>query len=279
MSLASRLRNIAGRWLPSWLSDNFPSSPSFGFRFLFVCWTFIDSEVDRMLQGSLAAVGKGTPTALKYIGQARGVVRGRYDTDEEYYEKLRTWIDRNKERGQQRRLAREIWEYLGNDGSGAARVRVINRAGFWVTIFEDGLLNEQQADWDWDSVSHPERSDPDAPWWSDLWVVIYPSWTFRTGTLGDLTGADGFAMGHLAPLEEVDALKSIFREWKAAHECIRCVIWTTDTTMFEPDIPPSKPDGTWGGWGTTGTGSRVASGRNTTTCRYWEPGSRDRETS
>jgi hypothetical protein len=277
MSLPSRLRGIFGRYLPSWLSDNFPSLPSYGYRLLFICATFVDSEIDRMLQGSLAKDGRGSPTALKYIGQARGVVRGRYDTDEEFFAKLRTWIDRNKERGQQRRLAREIWEYLGDDGSGASRVRVVNRAGWWVTIDEAGDLTETQADWDWDSVSHPERSDVDEPWWSDLWIVIYPSWTFRAGDLGDLTGADGFAIGHMAPDVEIDALKILFREWKAAHECIRCVIWTTDDTLFDPDDPMTCPDGTWGGWGGTGSGSRVASGRDYTNCRFWEPGSRDRE--
>lgn len=277
MSLASRIRNILGTNLPSWLADKFPVSASYGFRFLFICATFVDSEIDRMLQGSLAAVGKGTPTALKYIGQARGIVRGRYDTDEQFFAKLQTWIDRNKERGQQRRLAREIWEYLGDDGSGAARVRVINRAGWWVTIDENGDLAETQADWDWDSVSHPFRNDADAPYWSDLFVVIYPTWAFRTGTLDDVTGEDGFALDHMAPLEQTDDLKRIFNEWKAAHECIRAVIWTNDDTLFDPDTPASCPDGTWGAWGGTGSGSRVVSGRDYTNCVFWEPGSRDRE--
>lgn len=281
MSLPNRIRNILGTNLPSWLADKFPVAASYGFRFLFVCATFVDSEIDRMLQGSLAKDGWGDPSALKYVGQARGIVRGRYDTDDQYRAKLRTWIDRHKERGQQRRLAREIWEYLGDDGGGASRVRVINRAGWWVTYEADGSLVETQSDvWDWDSVSHPERSDdPDTTWWSDLWVVIYPSWAFRADTLGDLTGADGFALGHMAPIEHTDDLKTIFREWKSGHECIRCVVWTTDPDFADPDVPASGPDGTWGGWGITGSGSRVASGRDLTTCRFWEPGSRDREAS
>lgn len=271
------LKDVFGRILPSWLADNFPASPSYGYRFLWVGAALVDAALDTMLQGSLAASGRGTPTALRYIGAARGILRGRYDTDDEYFVKLQTWIDRHKERGQQRRLAREVWEYLGNDGSGASRVRVVNRAGWWVTITAAGELEETQADWDWDSVSHPFRNDLDAPYFSDLWVIVYPSWTFRAGTLGDLTGDDGFAIGHMAPHAEVEALKSIVTTWKAAEECIRAVIWTTDETLFDPEEPSTCPDGTWGAWGTTGSGSRVKSGRDLINCRFWEPGSRDRE--
>lgn len=260
------LRDQAVRYVPSWLSDGFPENPSNGHRILFVIGRFVDAGLSALMQGALAAVGRGTPTALKYVGQARGVMRGRYDTDAQFQTKLSKWIDRAKRQGSQRQLAVEIAEYLGD-----ARVRVVNRAGHWITCESDGTVTETDAAWDWDSVSHPERNDPDEPWWSDEWVLVYPAWEVRDGTLGDLYGADGFALGHYATSQEIDSVKWIVQHTKAAHSCVRAVIWTSDPDRFDPEVPASCPDGTWGAWGIYDGDSYVPSGRDLTTCRYWEP--------
>lgn len=256
------IRDDLKNYVPSWLADDYPASPSNGWRFLWTLARFVDVGISVALQASLAAAGRGTPTALKYVGQARGVTRGRYDTDAEYAEKLPTWIDRAKEAGSQRRLAIEIHEYLRD-----ARVRVVNRHNHWVTVEVDGTITETDATFDWDSVTHPER----ATWLSDMWVIVYPTWALRPGTLGDLTGADGFALGHLATLQEVDAVKGIVQHYKSAHSCVRAIIWTSDATRFDPATPASQPDGTWGAWGMYSGGHYVASGRDLTVCRYWEP--------
>jgi hypothetical protein len=262
MTLRARLTDF----LPSWLNDG-DEDKSFGYRVLWVLTRFLDAGISAAIQGSLAAVGRGTPTALKYVGDARGVIRGRLDTDESYRAKLPTWIQRWKEAGSQRRLAREVWEYLGD-----SRVRVVNRAGHWVSIDIDGTTTETDASWDWDSVSNPERNDPDNPWWSDEWIIIYPTYAVRGGTFGDLTGDDdGFGLGHLCPRAQVDAIKLIIDRYKAAHSCVRAVIWTSDPDRFDPAVDASKPDGTWGQWSITSGGHCVASGRDLTTCRYWEP--------
>lgn len=261
MGLTDRL----AEFLPSWLNDDQPN-PSVGFRVLFGLVRFVDVGLAGALQASLDAVGRGSPSALKYVGEARGVTRGRLDTDDTYRAKLPTWIDRWKECGSQRRLALEIAEYLGD-----SRVRVINRAGHWITVDADGTVTETDATWDWDSISHPERSDPDNPYWSDLWVVVYPTWPVRTGTIADLVASDTRGVGHLCPRSEVDALKRIFLTWKAGHSCVRTVIWTSDPARFDPSDPSSCPNGRWGAWGIFDGGSFIASDRDLTTCRFWEP--------
>lgn len=257
------LRDQIGRYLPSWLGDNYPASPSNGFRVLYTLARFVDAGLSAAMQGSLAAVGRGTPTALKYVGQARGVTRGRFDTDVSYGLKLSTWVDRAKEAGNARRLATEIYEYLG-DGP---RVRVVNRQGHWVTVATDGTITETDAAWDWDSVSHPGR----ATWLSDQWVIVCPSWAFRDGTLGELPGYDGYALGHLATMQDVDVLKGVVQRYKSAHSCVRAVIWTSDATLFDPAAPLTCPDGTWGAWGIYSGVDYVPSGRDLTRCRFWEP--------
>lgn len=260
------LRDKVARYLPSWLSESDPDSPSYGHRFVFIIGRFVDTSLSAAMQASLAAVGRGTPSALKYLGRARGITRGRLDTDATYGAKLSTWIDRWKEAGQQRRLAIEIAEYLGD-----SRVRVVNRAGHWVTVEANGTITETDAEWDWDSVSHPDRNDPEAPWWSDLWVIVYPTWEQRAGTLGDLVGADGYGIGHMAPAQQIDAVKGIIQSFKACHSCVRAVLWTSNEERYDPDEPSSCPDGTWGAWGIYDGDSYVLGGRDLTETRYWEP--------
>lgn len=256
------LRDALRRYLPSWLSDRHAEKVSVGFGFLWACARIVEATAAQSLEGAYAARGLNL-TALKYIGDARGIVRGRLDTDAMYRAKMASWIDRWKTAGSQLRLAIEIAEYIGD-----ARVRVVTRGGKWVTVDPDGTVTRHQADFDWDSVSHPER----AGFWSEMFVIVYtPSWGLRPGDLEDLTGDDGFALGHMVPRESVDIVKQLIQQWKAAHTLVRAVIWTTDDELFDPEEPASCPDGTWGAWSMTQDGGSVPSGRDLLACRYWEP--------
>lgn len=284
MSASRNLRDYLHRYLPSWLADGYPDSPSFGFRLVWTLGLMADVALEVILQGSLAAVGKMTPTALPYIGQARGLVRNQEETDEEYATRLATWVDRAKENGSSYRLPLAIHDYL----SSHPRVRVFRRPrldgdllvvapGYCTTIETDRSIETvEESDFDWDSISHPER----ATYWSDLFIVVYTraevgdpiaQWAQRSGTLDDLTGDDGFSIGHLCTPKEVDDLKGLVLLCKSAHTCIRAVIWTSDPELFVPGDPDSMPNGKWGDWGFYDDGAYVASDRNLTTCRYWEP--------
>lgn len=277
MSAPRNLRDLVERFVPSWLGDNDPSSPSYGFRVLWGAVAIVDGVLEVMMQGSLASTGKGTPTALEYIGQARGLIRHQDETDAEYGRRLSTWIDRAKENGSGYRLPLAIHDYLRSH----PRVRVFRRGGHCLTVDTDRTITiDAETAWDWDSVSHPERNTVEAPWWSDLFIVVYArgtvsdpieQWPHRPGGMADLTGEDGFVLGHMATNQEVDAIKGLVQLCKAAHTCVRAVIWTSDPALFVPSDDASMPDGTWGTWSTNVAGSQVASGRNVTTCRYWEP--------
>ena len=248
-----------------WLSNRPTSGKTVGYRFLSTLASPLDNLLEQLLQGLYAAwPGAGTPTALGYIGRSRGIERGNGDTNEQYAEKLRGWLDRWETAGTELALAREVHEYL----SSRPRVRVINRHGHWLTMNHDGTVEEHDAAWDWDSVSHPERAN----FWSELWIVIYTSEFPHAGQWGDgrRWGARDGALGHVVPREQRAAIKNLLATWKSAHSKIRCVIWTTDDALFDPENPASCPDGTWGCWGVRRASSRTAS-RITTTCRYWEP--------
>lgn len=267
MTVRQRLRDIFPQYIPWWLSDrSLSSGKSVGYRFLWSMIAPLDAYEEVLIQGLQAAwPGVGTPTALPRIGATRGIVRGQADSDADYATKLRSWIERWRNAGSQYAIARELHDYLGNH----PRIRIVNRAGFWVMMAEDGTITTAQAVFDWDSVSNPER----ATFWSELFVIVYPTQWANTGLWGDGRdyGARDGGLGHQVTRREVDAVRGILAQWKAAHTKIRALIWTSDTALFDPANPGSLPDGTWGQWSVPGgSGSRVAGGRNTTTCRYWE---------
>lgn len=262
---ARRFRDALTAIVPPWLSDRSklgPTTGNVGWRFLWVLVAALDDALEFLFQGLMSWLpGLGTPTALAQIGRTRGLRRGRVETDDAYAARLRGWLDRHPLAGSQLGLAQAVRDYIG----GATRVRVVSRSGLWTTIRTDGTVVTATATWDWDSATNPER----AGFWSELFVIIYPTpYAHTPGTLGDgeKFGDDGLGFGHAAPIDENDALRAEIAQWKAAHSFVRTVIFTTDSTLFDPATPSTCPDGHWGQW-SEGT---AASHRNIATCRYWD---------
>ncbi len=265
MASESRIRDQLRGWVPWWLADRkYSSGKTVGFRFLWAMIAALDAYAEWILQSLFAPwPGYGTPTALPLIGRSRGILRGQADTDASFATKLRLWLTKWAAAGTQEQLAIEIHEYLGN----SPMVRIVNRAGHWVTVAADGTVTTAEADLDWDSVSHPER----AGFWSEMWIIVYPTqWAVAPDWGVGTWGSTGFGLGHEANRVEYDAIRGLVAQWKSAHSKVRAIIWTSDASLFDPAVPASLPNGSWGDWGTTGDGARVASSRNVTTCRYWE---------
>lgn len=260
-----RLRDILADLVPPWLSDRV--GKNVGYRFLWAIVALFDHLIEIALQGLVARFpGAGTNTALPLIGRSRGIPRGRNETASSYAERLRTFLEQWSRAGSDEETARQLQAYL-NAGT---RIRVFRRKdGACLTLNADGtVVRHATTAWDWDSVSHPER----AGFWSEEWIVVYSTpFALRPGTIGDVTGMDGRCLGHMSTPQEADVARGILGSWKSAHTRVRAVIFTSDASLFDPDTPASMPDGTWGAWSTRGSSSRVASGRNLTTCRYWEP--------
>ncbi len=270
--LIVRFRDAFRKYLPPWLADRPSLGKTVGFRFLWVMIGALDAAAEVLIQGLQAAwPGLGTPTALPLIGRSRSLIRGEAETEEDYTARLRRWLETHQRQGSSEAIATAIHYYLSN----RPRVRVVNRYGDWVTCEADGTITTAKQAFDWDSVSHPERHDVDEPWWSEVFIIVYPPpWTNSNGTYGDGEVYGGsLGLGHANTQVQFEAVKGLIAQWKSAHTNPRCVIWTTDAALFDPADPLTLPDGTWGSWGLpNGNGPRVPSGRNRTTCRYWEPG-------
>jgi len=271
MSGARGIRGGLSSIVPNWLSNRLGLNT--GFKVLWVIALFCDIFVQLALEGLRAAwPGKGDASALSLIGLSRGLVRGwgTSETDAHFAARLRNWIVLWREAGTQLGIARQLQEFLSNH----PRIRVVNRHGQWTTLNTDGSIVLNTFAWDWDSVSNPERTN----YWSDEWVIVYPStWSFADnwGVLGDTWGdGDPFlgvlGLGHDDSMGEYSTAIQVMRNWKAAHSNIRAVIWTTNPNRFDPDTGLQMPDGRWGQWGVDSGGTMIPSNRDTTECRYWE---------
>ena len=177
-------------------------------------------------------------------------------------------------------LAQQIQSYLGNNPI----VRIVDRAGNWVTANQDGTTTFQtDPAWDWDSVSNPER----AGWWGDLWIIVTPAeWGVYTGGLADPAfqatwgTTTGFGLGHKVSRGAVSTILSLVSVWKGAHTWVEAIIFSSNTGMFQPGNLGlnGNPDGTWGHWSKTVAGVQIQA-RTTAipamsgggTVRYWEP--------
>lgn len=269
MTARLRFRDAFAAYIPTWLADRGAGAPgplNVGYRVLWSLAASLDVAAEVLVQGIVATwPGVGTPSALPAIGLARGVQRGLGDTDVAYGARLMTWLDQRRVKGSARELARQIQAYLPHRPT----VRVIDRHNFWTTIDGAGNVTTTTATWDWDSVSNPERHTSAAPWWSELFVVIYSDPYAKQGALGAVPLGVNEGIGHKCPLSQRNALEALLGEWKSAHSKIRAVIWSPDPAYFVPG-GPNVPNGQWGQWSIDVAGVRVASPRFAD-CRFWEP--------
>jgi hypothetical protein len=236
-------------------------------NWLVVMIQILNDGENRLWQGFYARLpGLGTPTALALIGQSRGLLRGIGETDDAFGRYLRGWLQLWQTAGSQLALCKAIQHYCGG-----VKVRSVTRVGKMLTLNADGSVIRQMVVWDWDSKSNPEK----ASHWSELWIIVYtPPWviapSYGTGRL--IGEADARGIGHLVPRVDVDAIRSLLLEWKAARTRVNTIIFTYDATLFDPSNAAKMPDGWFGKWGkpdpadpTARIPSRFPS------ARYWHP--------
>jgi hypothetical protein len=248
-------------YITKWLSNRVELSVAY--RFLWSMIVPFDVMMQGIIEGTQAALpGRGTATAIPLIARARGLLQGESETVDHFVARLVAWLETYDGAGSDVQLVTQIHEYLGN----SPLVRVVDRAGNWVSIAADGTISRASAAWDWDSISNPER----AGYWSDLWIIVYPCEWPVTG-IGALVDSHELGIGHAVPRVAAQAITGLVAQWKGAHTRVRAIIWSYDATLFDPGdmAAPGNPDGHWGRWGKRVIGDSVPA-RNTT-CRYWIP--------
>ncbi len=224
----------------------------------------IDAFMKRLELGHLARFPQNGPNgqtaprdALTAMGRDRRVVRGIFDTDEQYAEKQLRWLDDRRFQGQPLMLMQKLHEYVGSNHGVSFRHVDVN--GNWFSRAADGtesfLLDQQN--WNWDGDASGDR-------WSRFWVIIYPGtlWTVGAGGWNDAAEKGwndpaGLVWGTDATIEQVQTLRAIVEDWKAGGTRCVNIILAFDPASFDPASP--EPDGTWAHWSKLSSGIRVPS--------------------
>jgi hypothetical protein len=268
MTASLRFRDAFRAYTPAWLLDRVIEGKTTGYSILWSAIAQLDVMQENAVQGITASYpGLAPADALPEIGRTRGMIRAQGESNDNYAARLLQWWERAKGLGSAARIALDAHTFL----SGQPRVRVVNRAGVWVTCDTDGTLSKANHTWDWDSLSNPDFNDPAKPAWSHVWVIIYAMpWTL-TPTIGQPGATIGrqTGKGHAVTRNEYQTIRAILNQAKSAHTRIKSVIFTSDLTKFNPNSlgGSGMPDGRWGRWGGA-QGEAIP--RRDRTCRYWE---------
>ena len=259
----SFIASLAAR-VPVWLTR------PVGWKFLTTMVFLADTAYETLLQALYARwPGVGTPTALPLIGQSRGMIQGMTETFLAFAARLIQWLSLWQTAGTALTLAKMVQAYV----AGSPKVIIVNRFGVMTTLNSDGTNTVNYASgWDYDSLSNPER----AGFWSEIWIIVFaPPWPIASATYPawywGVLNVNGWGLGFQIPRVDVDAIRSIVDTWKSAHTYVRAVIYTYDSTLFDPTNPSKMPDGTWGQNSYAASPPhRTRSGRPRT-CRFVQP--------
>lgn len=267
------IRDSIKSFIPNWLANRLALQVAF--KVIYIIALMCDLAVEAMLEGFRAPMpGLGTPTALPYIGQTRGLIRGLTETDASYIARLLKWLDLWEQAGSAETLVQLVQVFLGNN----LVVRLVDRSGNFVTANANGTTTfTTDGNWDWDDAI-VERFT----WWGDLWLIVYdtdgryptysnlsdPTWIAQWGTY------QNFGTGHEVTRNVVDGIYAITGSFKSPHTWLSAIVWCTDPLYFIPHSLSGTPDGNFGNWGRD-IGDVTSPARLTQTVggtiRYWTP--------
>lgn len=226
-----------------------------------------DAFIRRLELGLLARFpqhpnGKKTapPDALAALGRDRRVVKGIFDTDDDYAARLITWLDERRTAGNPFTLLRQVAAYTGG-----CACRTVDVRGNWYSRDVNGVETAalKTGNWNWGG---PERNAAGKLRWARFWLIVYPSARLCTtgpGAWGDAATAawgapDGICWGTDLPLEHSTTLRAIVADWMGPGKTCVNIILAFDPASFNPASP--EPDGTWHHWSKVdGMGVRVPS--------------------
>jgi hypothetical protein len=260
--LRDRLPVLArARWLRNyWL-----------YRLIWTIALHFDAMIDLALQAvRLRFPSQAVPDALPFLGQERGIIRGRAESDASYIGRLLRWVTCRSRKGNPYAMAEQIQGYLTG---WPCMVRVFSNNGACATRAADGTESfafpgAPGGTWNWDNNTVD---------WSRFWVVIYSDhgpWTLTTdhwGTSGRHWGESGGGTGVWGSndMTQSDAANLQYfcsaQGWGVPHAVCQQIIISFDASQFTP-FWSGLPDGTWGKWYKNVSGVAVPS--RPTNCLY-----------
>jgi hypothetical protein len=144
MSQGRGVRDALKSIIPSWLADR-AGGLNKGFKVLWTIALMADGIVKASIEGVQAALpGIGTPTALRYIGASRRIIRGLGESDAAYAARLRGWLDLWTNAASDETTLRLLQAFLGPEPNGSTPAcRIINRAGLFSYLDASGNFTQE----------------------------------------------------------------------------------------------------------------------------------------
>jgi len=220
--------------------------------------------------------------ALSIIGRDRRLPRAPGESREAYVRRLLLWLDYWALAGLPLGLLYAIQSYVF---PGYPSVSTIDRGGRWFTLdagtsatltpYEAATLpcapppgfaaatsryvpiqtmprppfwfrQANPNNWDYDSNTHPERSES----WQDYWIIIrQPSYELQTTYESELTYDSSTCWGLDVNPGTMSVLRELVRLFSSAHAECRGILIAPSATDFDPYAligDPGFPDGWWG---------------------------------
>lgn len=246
---------------PPWLRRKW------GERFLYVPGLVLDAFTHWAIDGVRARFPDNGDRVdhLGALCRDRRIVRGFAEPAEALRVRLKRWRIDHRTRGNAVSMLNQLAAYLTGY---AVPMRYVNDRGTWITRDPDGTITIERlaGNWDWDT-KYPLTAR------TRFWVILYPPaelWEpLGTYADGHRWAGGGGTHGTTATREQVDAVRSIVRDWKAAGSRCVNIILAFDPASFDPSDPPGAPlpDGTWGRYGADVLGVRRPA--RLATARYW----------
>jgi hypothetical protein len=253
--VSAGLRDLIVEIAPPWLRGGVAE------KFLYSLGLPQDAQLEKLQQGFKAGMpGYGTPTALPIVGNQRRIIRGFQESDASYIHRLQEFLTTWAHAGSPYAILTSLAGFVS---PAILTMRTVSPEGTWATC-DDGetVWWTRNSIWDWDSINkYPQGL------WFRFWTIIYAGslWTTE-GTWGDgKTWGDGGTWGSTMTDSQVQTIRAIVRQWKAAHNVQGPIghnggiIVSFDDTWFNPHLGGNVPDGTWGRWAFVVGGVYVAS--------------------
>jgi hypothetical protein len=174
--------------------------------------------------------GVYSPESLPYLGRDRRIRRGRNENSHVYAERLTRWLDDHRSRGGPYAMLAQLHAHYAPE---AFDIELVYFSGRTFSLDPDGNVTISDIEW---------LPDADEAKWARWWLFFHwPDPIGLDGTWGDgALWGDGGVWGYDLSSEDVDDLRSVPREWNAAHAVGRLVL------LFEGVELWGYPEGTWG---------------------------------
>lgn len=244
MPAARTFRDAIMRAVPRWLQRGT------GAKVMFALGVQFDALTDALVAGIKSRwPGAYGFESLSMIGRERRLRRGIGETDADYADRLRGWLDHHALRGGPFELLAQIHTHYA---SSPFVVDLIYYSGRRFTMDPTGAVSIYADAGD----VFPWTPDADSTRWARQWLIYqWPTPVSADGTWDSGgTWDDGGVWDSSLTAAEVADIRAIVREWSAAHMKTTIVLMRPGTELWD------FPTGTWGDGGTWPTAQPVVLG-------------------